>query len=114
MVGRKESGVSPSPVGQDVRPGQSTPTTAIHSIYLRLRPVDIALVKFLFESYEEIAIVRTLDRHTAVIVVLVVPDFLDVARAVVAALHALMGCVEIEAPAIETDDWLMREIDRDG
>ena len=76
-----------------------------------LRPVDIALVKFLFESYEEVAIVRTLDRHTAIIVVLVVPDFLEVARAVVEALRALIDCVEVDAPTTETDDWLMREID---
>lgn len=89
----------------------SQPTTSIHAIYLRVRPVDIALVKFLFESYEEIAIVRTLDRHTAVIVVLVVPDFVPVARAVVEALRAQIDCVEVEPPATEMDDWLMREID---
>jgi hypothetical protein len=89
----------------------SQPTTSIHAIYLRVRPVDIALVKFLFESYEEIAIVRTLDRHTAIIVVLVVPDFLPVARAVVDALCAQIDCEEVEAPPTPTDDWLMREID---
>jgi hypothetical protein len=75
-----------------------------------MRPVDIALVKFLFESYEEIAIVRTLDRHAAIIVVLVVPDFLPVVRAVIEAVHAQIDFIEIDAPPIETDDWLMREI----
>lgn len=75
-----------------------------------MRPVDIALVKFLFESYEEIAIVRTLDRHAATIVVLVVPDFLPVARAVIDALGTQIDCVEVAAPATEADDWLMREI----
>jgi uncharacterized protein DUF4911 len=78
-----------------------------------MRPVDIALVKFLFESYEEIAIVRTVDRHTAIIVVLVVPDFLPVARAVIEALHVQIDFIEIDAPPAETDDWLMREIDGD-
>ena len=78
-----------------------------------MRSVDIALVKFLFESYEEIAIVRTVDRHTAIIVVLVVPDFLPVARAVIEALHAQIDFIEIAAPPIETDDWLMREINGD-
>lgn len=89
----------------------SQPTTAIEAIYLRVRPVDIALVKFLFESYEEIAIVRTVDRRTAVIVVLVVPDFLPVVRAVLDELRTQIDCVEVEAPLMETDDWLMREID---
>lgn len=88
----------------------SQPTTSIHTIYLRVRPGDIALVKFLFESYEEIAIVRTLDRHAAIIVVLVVPDFLAVARAVVDALRAQIDCEEVVAPAAQGDDWLMREI----
>ena len=89
----------------------SQPTTSIHTIYLRVRPVDIALVKFLFESYEEIAIVRTLDRRTAIIVVLVVPDFVPVARAVVDELRTQIECEEVEAPAMQTEDWLMREID---
>ena len=75
-----------------------------------MRPVDIALVKFLFESYEEIAIVRTVDRHSAIIVVLVVPDFLPVARAVIEALHGQIDFIETDAPPTETDDWLMREI----
>jgi hypothetical protein len=114
MVGWEESKVNiPPSAGQKGRIVQARPTTSIHAIYLRVRPVDIALVKFLFESYEEVAIVRTLDRNTAVIVVLVVPDFLDVARAVVEALRALIDCVEIAPPATETDDWLMREIDRE-
>lgn len=89
----------------------SEPTTSIHAIYLRVRRVDIALVKFLFESYEEIAIVRTLDRHAAIIVVLVVPDFLPVARGVLEALRTQIDCVEVAAPAAGMDDWLMREID---
>ena len=89
----------------------SQPTTSIQAIYLQVRPVDIALVKFLFESYEEVAIVRTVERRTAIIVVLVVPDFLPVARAVIEALHAQIDFIEIDAPPIETDDWLMREID---
>jgi len=89
------------------------PTTSIHAIYLQVRPVDIALVKFLFESYEEIAIVRTVDRRTAIIVLLVVPDYLPVARAVLEELCTQIDCVEVAAPAMETDDWLMREIDGD-
>ena len=89
------------------------PTTAIHAIYLQVRPTDIAQVKFLFESYEEIAIVRTVDRRAAIIVVLVVPDFLPVARAVLEELRTQIDCVEVAAPAVESDDWLMREIDGD-
>ena len=50
-------------------------------IYLRLPPREIAYVKFVFESYETVAVVRTLDRRAATLVVLVVPDFADAADA---------------------------------
>jgi hypothetical protein len=114
MVDRKESDVNLRPADREEGVARSRPTTSVHAIYLRVRPVDIALVKFLFESYEEVAIVRTLDRHTAIIVLLVVPDFLAVACAVVAALREQIDCVEVDAPAAETDDWLMRELAPQG
>jgi hypothetical protein len=58
----------------------------VFPIYLRLAPSEIAYVKFVFESYETVAVVRTIDRHAATLVVLVVPDFADAARAAVASL----------------------------
>ena len=70
-------------------------------IYLRLPPREIAYVKFVFESYESIAVVRTLDRRAATLVVLAVPDFEADARAIVRALAAEGACEETEAPA----DW---------
>jgi len=82
----------------------------VHPLYLRVAPADIALVKFLFESYEDVGIVRTVDRREAIIVVLVVHDFLPVARNILRALQSEMSCVEVAAPVIEPDDWLMREI----
>jgi hypothetical protein len=87
------------------------PNTTIHPIYLRIAPADIALVKFLFESYEGIGIVRTVDRHAAIIVVLVVSDFLATARDLLAALQAQITITEVTAPPTQVDDWLMREID---
>jgi hypothetical protein len=88
----------------------TAPHTAVVPIYLQLQPADIALVKFLFESYEGVGIVRTVDRQTAIIVILVVEDFLPVAREILQAVQAQIACVEVEAPPIEVDDWLMREI----
>src|SRR5436309_2644887 len=48
--------------------------TDVVPIYLALPPREIAYVKFVFESYEGVAVVRTLDRHAAHLVVLVAPD----------------------------------------
>lgn len=82
----------------------------VYLLYLRVVPADIALIKFLFESYEGVGIVRTVDACVAVIVVLVVADFLPVAREIIRDLQARIACVEIDAPPVEPDDWLMREI----
>jgi len=67
-------------------------------IYLHLAPREIAYVKFVFESYEGVAVVRTLDRHAATLVVLAVPDFEAQARAVIAALAAEGACEEVGPP----------------
>lgn len=78
----------------------------VFPIYLRLVPSEIAYVKFVFESYEQVAVVRTIDRHAATLVVLVVPDFADAARAAVASLVAEGACEEIAAPPDFDGDWL--------
>ena len=85
-------------------------STNIHPLYLRLAPADIALAKFVFESYEGVGIVRTVDQGAAIIVVLAVPDFLAVAREIIRDLQRQIVCVEIDAPPIAADDWLMRQI----
>ncbi|MBI1818359.1 MAG: DUF4911 domain-containing protein [Deltaproteobacteria bacterium] len=78
-------------------------TTDVVPIFLRVARRDIAFIKFVFESYEDVAIVRTVDRKTAVIVVLAVPDAVEHTRAILASLD----CVWQEVPPpTESDDWL--------
>ena len=108
----------------------------IHEIYLEIRPEDIAYVKFIFESYEGVGIIRTVlrqaqhgtssepqsnseqsrtvDRKKATIVLLVVEDFLDVARAVVACLKNEVPLAEVLRPEEIGDDWLLRELKVEG
>lgn len=81
-----------------------------HEMYFALSPEDIAYVKFIVESYDGIGIIRTVDRKQAVIVVLVVEDFLDTARALFAALRSEIEIAEIPRPADVGDDWLMQEL----
>ncbi|MCK6556795.1 DUF4911 domain-containing protein [Candidatus Binatia bacterium] len=90
------------------------PRTGVETLYLRLAPGDIAFVKFLFEAYEEVATVRTVDKDAAVIVLLIAPDFLSVARAILDDIRRTVRYEEIAAPALPSDDWLMRELDEDG
>jgi len=75
-------------------------------VYLRLPAREIAYVKFLFESYEGIGLVRTIDRRTATLVALVVPDFLSAARMLIDALVAEGVCEETGPPADWDGDWL--------
>src|SRR5206468_1512799 len=80
--------------------------TDVVPIYLALPPREIAYVKFVFESYEGVAVVRTLDRHAAHVVVLVAPDFETDARAVVRSLAGEGACAETGPPAGFDGDWL--------
>jgi hypothetical protein len=80
------------------------------AIHLRLAPREIAYVKFIFESYEGVGLVRTIDRRAAHLVVLAVPDFEAQARAVVAALVEEGVCEVTEAPAGWGGDVLGPEI----
>lgn len=87
------------------------PDAALVPIFLRVVPADIALVKFLFESYEGVAVVRTVDRRAAVIVALVSRDFLYAARGLLVELCARLAIEEIPPPAAAGEDWLLRLLD---
>ena len=82
----------------------------LHAIYLLTQPEHIAYVKFIFESYEEIGIIRTVDRKKAVIVLLAVEDFVDVARSILDSLKQEVPLTEVSPPADMSDDWLMIEL----
>lgn len=79
-------------------------------IYLEIPPEQIAYVKFIFESYEEVGIVRTVDRRKAVIVLLAMNDFLAAARKILDSLKTEIPLREIPRPADLQDDWLMTEL----
>jgi hypothetical protein len=46
-----------------------------HSRYLRLHRQDIAYFKFIIESYEGMAVVRTKDPHEAIVELMVAPGW---------------------------------------
>jgi hypothetical protein len=91
----------------------STARSTLTTFYLQLAPGDIAFVKFLFESYEEIGIVRTVDRQAAVIVVLVAPDFAVSGRSVLDDIRRQIEFTEVRPLTTEADDWLMRDLGPD-
>lgn len=74
------------------------PAREVEAIFLRVPRREIAYVKFVFESYEGVAMLRTLDRFAATVVVLAVPDLVAQARAIIDALQAEGACEEITRP----------------
>lgn len=86
----------------------------LHEIYLAVRPQDIAYVKFVFESYEGVGLIRTVDRKKAVIVLLVVDDFLNVARSILTSLKGEVSLCEIARPGETGEDWLLKELAADA
>jgi hypothetical protein len=82
----------------------------LEEIYLETAPEHIAYVKFIFESYEEVGIIRTVDRKKAIIVLLAMNDFLDTARGILESLKREVPLREVSRPADSSDDWLMAEL----
>ena len=82
----------------------------LQEIYLEIAPEQIAYVKFIFESYEEIGIIRTVDRKKAIIVLLAMPDFVTIAHQIIDSLKQDIPLAEITRPADLTDDWFMLEL----
>ena len=52
----------------------------MQEFYLEVAAEHIAYIKIIFESYEEVGIIRTVDRKKAIIVLLAMNDFVAVAR----------------------------------
>jgi hypothetical protein len=82
----------------------------LHDIYLELSPADIAYVKFIFESYEEVGIIRTIDNRKAIVVLLAMADFVETARAILDSIRHDIPLREIPRPAAMNDDWFMAEL----
>ena len=82
----------------------------LREIYLHTFPEHIAYVKFIFESYEEVGIIRTVDKKKAIIVLLAMDDFLDTARKILDSIQRDVAIMEIPRPTDVGDDWLMTEL----
>jgi pyrimidine operon attenuation protein/uracil phosphoribosyltransferase len=82
-------------------------------IYLQVHREDIAYIQAIFESYEGVGIVRTLDRKKGIIVLLVVDDSLTTARSILASLENEVAVIEIPRPTDIGEDWLLQELASD-
>src|SRR5438105_12796863 len=83
------------------KPGELT------AVYVRLAPQDIAYLKFIFESYETVGFLRTIDPKAATLVVYLVPDFTAVGYAILEAVGREISLERIEEPPHLGGDWLV-------
>ena len=82
-----------------------------HEIYLEVRSEDIGYIQAIFESYEGVGIIRTVDRTKAMIVLLVVADFVEAGRAILSALKNEIPLTEVPRPRDRGEDWLLQELE---
>ncbi len=62
------------------------------SRYIRLDRKDISYIRYVFEGYDGVANVTTVDGRKAVVRVTAVPDFVDVADEIIEALSREIRC----------------------
>lgn len=82
-------------------------------VYVRLRPPDIAYLKFVFESYETVGFLRTIDPRAAMLVVYLVPDFAAVGQAILDAVSREIELERVPRPADLGEDWLVGVVAQD-
>jgi hypothetical protein len=85
----------------------------LRAVYVRIAPADIAYLKFIFESYETVGFLRTIDPHAAILVVYVVPDFAETGYAILDAVSGEIAMERIPAPPDLGDDWLVGAVSAD-
>jgi hypothetical protein len=66
--------------------------------YFKLKRKDIAFVQFIIEGYEGLATVTTIDPHTAIIQISIIPDFISDMSAVIKDLKNKYKMEEINCP----------------
>ena len=86
------------------------PGDELFAHFIRLRPEGISYVKFIFESYEVVGFLRTIDPQAAIIVVLIVADFAAEGEAILGSLEREIAIERVPGPERLGDDWLVATI----
>ena len=76
-------------------------------IFVKIAPEDIVLIKFIMESYDGLAIVRTLNPLTGEVVILALEDTIREASNILEDLKASVNLRIIPPPESLAGDWLL-------
>jgi hypothetical protein len=66
--------------------------------YYKIRKDGIALLKYIIESYEGIAAVRTVDRVDMILEIMIAPGFEEVVEGLIEELSEELGIVSVDRP----------------
>ena len=80
-------------------------------VYLNIPPENIALLKAILESYDELGIVRTIDKKRGDIVILSLEDMRTDLENLLASLSAELKLTPLDTPIDLGDDWFLSEVD---
>lgn len=86
-------------------------------VYLRVRPEDIAYIKFIVESYEFVGVTRTVNREKAIIGVYLAPDFAAEGEGMLRSIEREISVERVPRPREIPEDWLaaaLAEQDEEG
>lgn len=92
-----------------VKEGSRGASDVVH-LYLELPRREIAYLKFIIEAYEGVAVVRTVERRGATIVLLFPADQEAEVRSILTSVRGQIPWREVPPPAGLADDWLEREL----
>lgn len=85
-------------------------SSELYPIYLQLPAANIVLLKFLLESYEGIAELRTLNSDQALVMLLALPDTVQaVEKLLDSEKHQLNWSIPVDPPNMD-NDWLLSSI----
>ncbi len=77
-------------------------------IYLKIPPNNIVLLKFLLESYEGIAELRTLDNDQALVAILALPDTVEAVQKMLDDEKESIKWVQLDKHPNLESDWLLK------
>jgi hypothetical protein len=83
---------------------------SFRAFYLRIPPEHIVHLKFLFESYEGLGVIRTLNRDRADIAVLALEHEEETIISLLDSIAAELALRPLEPPKDLSDDWLLSDL----
>ena len=81
-----------------------------YPFFLQLLPERIVELKAILEGYDELGVLRTLNRKTGVVVILAISDLRPTLEALIDSLLGQLEMVRIPRPDGVSEDWLVEAI----